>query len=141
MLDETDWNSPEFRCHGTLTPSRRHEVERQKLFSAFPYVAVGVSDNAVKTVGGAVETFSGRIRDFRLAVPSDFPYAEPRAYPVGWPLSGPHQYPEERMCLWPVNYWKKHYTVAFAVAKTMLWIHKHELYLHEGKWLGNEVKH
>lgn len=141
MLDEFDWNSEEFRCRGALTLLQRHSIEQQKLLSAFPYVAIGASNGLMRTVGGAVETFSGTIRDFRLSIPDNFPYGGPQAYPVGWALSGPHQYPGDRMCLWPVDEWKKHYTVAYAVAKTYLWIHKHELYLYEGKWLGNEVRH
>lgn len=139
---DRDFNSPEFRLNEpALSPRRRHQLEKAKLVAAWSTVVIGEVDGLIRSVAGSIQTASGRIRDFYLTVPASYPYQPPQAYSHGWTLSGPHRYGDSEMCLWQVNQWQKNYTLAYAVAKTFTWIHKHEEYLATGMWRGNEQRH
>lgn len=139
---EQNWNSPEFRFSGrAANPRERHTVELEKLIAAWSTVAIGRTDGIITFVTGSIEPVPGTIRDFQIKVLPGYPVAAPQAYSHGWVLSGPHKFNTTQMCLWPPNHWSPRFTLAYAVAKTFTWIHKHEVYAKSGVWPGNEVKH
>jgi ubiquitin-protein ligase len=139
---DSDYNSPEFRLDDFVFSTRqRHELERAKLLVAWNTIEIDENDGFIVQLAGAVETDYGRVRDFYLTVPQNYPYEPPQSFPYGWELTGPHYYPNSEMCLWRPNQWQKNYTLAYAVAKTFTWIHKHEEYLNSGTWPGNEQRH
>lgn len=136
-----DWNSPEFRMSRVADLHHRHVLERAKLLSAWSTVAIGESSGAIVRVSGSIEPVPGVYRDFLLLVPRSYPYGGPSARSVGWRCTGPHCYGKDEMCLWQAHQWSPRYTLAYAVAKTFVWIHKHELYLADGRWPGREQPH
>ncbi|MET9001900.1 hypothetical protein [Amycolatopsis sp. NPDC004169] len=139
---DPDLNSAEFRLNEPVhSPHHRHQLEKAKLLAAWNTVVIGESSGLIVSVAGSIRTASGRIRDFYLTVPSNYPYGAPKAFAHGWTLSGPHRWGDSEMCLWQRNQWQKNHTLAYAVAKTFTWIHKHEEYLSTGTWRGNEQRH
>ena len=138
---EPDYNSPEYEISGTWGRMDRFRVEHQKLLSAFSTVVVAERGGVIESIAGSIEPTPGTIRDFLIRVPSRYPYEEPKAYSVGWQIQGPHHYGDSQMCLWRSSQWKKSYSLAYAVAKTFTFIHKHEAYVAYGVWPGNEQKH
>jgi ubiquitin-protein ligase len=143
--DSTDFNenSPEFRMSERVRNNReRHSVEKDKLLSAWSTIAIDDSGGYIGMIAGAIQPFpQGLIRDFKLVVPDDYPYDPPRAFSVNWLLGGVHCYSDTEMCLWQINQWTPSYTLAYAVAKTYVWIHKHEEWLRSGIWPGNQQRH
>lgn len=139
---EPDLNAPEFRFpSGRCTRLQRFAMERERLLKTWDTVAIGERLGVITTITGVCEPIPGVIRDFRIAVPESYPYDGPEAFSVGWLLQGPHQFPNQRMCLWRENDWTPARTLAYAVAKTFVWIHKHEVYLSTRKWPGREQQH
>ncbi len=138
-----DFNSSEFRIEGLVSSlQQRHAIEAQKLVSAWSTVEIEQSNGIILRVAGSIQPIPrGAIRDFQLVVPSTYPYDGPKAYAVGWKASGPHRYEDNELCLWQRNQWQKNYTLAYAVGKTFIWIHKHEDYLRSGIWRGKEQRH
>lgn len=137
-------NSPEFRMTERVWSNReRHSVEKTKLISAWNTLAIDDDDGGlIRMIAGAIQPLpQGRIRDFKIVVPYDYPYDPPRAFSVGWLLGGEHCYGDNEMCLWRPNHWTPSYTLAYAVAKTYVWIHKHEEWLRSGVWPGNQQRH
>jgi hypothetical protein len=139
---EPDYNSSEFRLNEAVFSTRhRHELEKTKLLVVWNTIVIGEVGGLIANLAGAIQTASGWIRDFYLTVPSSYPYDPPQAFAHGWALTGPHCWGTSEMCLWQRNQWQKNYTLAYAVAKTFTWIHKHEEYLSSGVWPGNEQRH
>jgi hypothetical protein len=140
---ETDWNSPEYTVTAdTKWRSDRFALEREKLLSAFSTVVIGEDGRGrILRVVGSIEPIPGVFRDFELIVPSRYPYAPPEAMSIGWECTGPHRYGDREMCLWRKRQWSPRYTLAYAVAKTFVWIHKHEVYLASGHWPGRQQPH
>lgn len=136
-------DSPEFRIGPMRDNAQRHQVEREKLASAFDAIEIDPPwSGIIGAIGGATQPIpGGPIRDFQVVVPSGYPNAEPRAYPYGWTPAGPHVYSEGHLCLWHPHDWSPKYTLAYAVAKTYLWIHKHEEYVRSGRWPGKQQQH
>lgn len=135
-------NSQEYQFpRGFHTRLQRFAIEREKLLSAWSTVAIGERMGEITVIAGTVETVPGIIRDFQITVPERYPYTGPAAFSVGWVLQGRHRYSDTQMCLWQENQWTKRYTLAYAVAKTFLWVHKHEVYLRYGVWPGQEQEH
>jgi hypothetical protein len=138
-----DQDSPEFRMGSVRDNAHRHEVEREKLASAWNAIEINPTWYGVITsIGGAAQSIpGGLIRDFQIVVSGGYPNAEPRAYPIGWTPTGQHVYKDGHLCLWRPNDWSPRYTLAYAVAKTYVWIHKHEEYVRSGWWPGNQQEH
>jgi hypothetical protein len=143
--DEFDFerDSPEFRMGPVHDIEHRHQVEREKLASAWSAIEIDPPWYGIITaIGGAPEPIpGGAIRDFQIVVPPRYPNAEPRAYPLGWSATGPHVYEDGHLCLWHWNDWSPRHTLAYAVAKTYVWIYKHEEYVRSGWWPGNQQEH
>jgi hypothetical protein len=121
----------------------RYRVEREKLTSAWDTIAIDSPWGAINNIGGTIQPIpDGPIRDFRIDVPLHYPFDSPRSYAIGWLVGGPHCYPAtNEMCLWQFNDWSPRYTLAYAVSKTYVWIHKYEEWLRSGKWPGNQQRH
>jgi hypothetical protein len=134
-------DSPEFRMGRVRDLAHRFQVEREKLDSAFNGLLIDPPwHGTISAIGGAVEPIPGGfIRDFQVVVTRGYPNAEPKAYARGgWTATGPHVYKEGHLCLWHPRDWSPKYTLAYTVAKTYLWIHKHEQYVRSGRWPGNQ---
>lgn len=144
-LDELNFeqDSPEFRMGFVRDNAHRHEVEREKLASAWNAIEIDPPwYGIITTVGGAAQPIpGGAIRDFQIVVSRGYPNAEPRAYPHEWTATGQHVYNDGHLCLWHPDDWSPRYTLAYAVAKTYVWIHKHEEYVRSGWWPGNQQEH
>ena len=143
-----DWldfeqDSPEFRMGPVRDHEHRHRVERKKLASAWNAIEIDPPwGGMIQTIGGAAQPVpGGDIRDFQIVVSRGYPNAEPRAYPHGWIATGQHVYSDGHLCLWHPGDWSPRYTLAYAVAKTYVWIHKHEEYVRSGRWPGNQQEH
>lgn len=144
-FDEFDFeqDSPEFRMGPVRDNAHRHQVEREKLASAWNAIEIDpLGYGIITTIGGAAQpTPGGAIRDFQIVVSRGYPNAEPRAYPYGWTATGQHAYSDGHLCLWHPGDWSPRYTLAYAVAKTYVWIHKHEEYVRSGRWPGSQQEH
>jgi ubiquitin-protein ligase len=137
-----DYNSPEYRIFEPPWDHRlRNQLEKERLSSAWSTIAIGEQNGMITRLAGTVMTASGWVRDFQIIVPGGYPYSPPDAFSYGWALSGPHCYSESEMCLWQKRDWDPTYTLAYAVAKTFTWIHKHDEFLRTGRWPGNEQRH
>jgi len=138
-----DDNSPEYRIRGRVRNRyERHAIERRKLLSAWGTIALDDPGGYIQTIAGSIQPIPrGPIRDFKVVVPYDYPYESPRSYSVNWLISGPHCYGDNEMCLWRDNEWTPRYTLAYAVGKTYVWIHKYEEYLRSGVWPGRQQIH
>lgn len=136
-------NSPEYRIRGRVRSiHERHAIEKRKLLSAWSTIAIEDTGGYIKMVAGAIQPIPrGAIRDFKIVVPDHYPYDSPRSYAVNWRLDGPHRYSDTQMCLWQENEWTPSYTLAYAVAKTYVWIHKYEEWLRSGIWPGLQQSH
>lgn len=135
-------NSPEFlMTERTASPYERHQIELQKLTSIFDTVAISQFAGCIVRIGGSVQTASGYIRDFRIDVPGGYPYDSPRAYAVNWDPGAMHTYPGAELCLWRPEQWTPTYTLAYAVGKAFIWIHKHDVYLYTHRWPGKGQAH
>jgi hypothetical protein len=142
-FDEFEQDSPEFRIGSVRGNVHRHQVEREKLASAWNAIEIDPPGNGIiTTIGGAAQPIpGGAIRDFQIVVSLGYPNAEPRAYPYGWIATGQHVYSDGHLCLWHPGDWSPRYTLAYVVAKTYIWIHKHEEYVRSGRWPGNQQEH
>lgn len=134
-------SSPQFSLEGKRFWELRTPIERAKLLESFSTIAIEESAGRIVSIAGSVEPIPGVIRDFIIRVPARYPYVSPTAHSVGWKISGPHKYSDTEMCLWRKSQWSKTQTLAFAVAKAFTFIHKHEVFLAEGVWPGNEQAH
>lgn len=135
-------NSPEFlMTERTVSPLGRHQIELEKLVSIFRTIAISHVQGWISNIGGSVRTASGHIRDFRIDVPGGYPYHPPRAYAVNWDPGPLHTYSRNELCLWRPEQWTPSYTLAYAVGKTFIWIHKHDVYLSTRRWPGKEQTH
>lgn len=151
FLNSYDWlaelgfeqDSPEFRMGPVRDNEHRHQIERQKLASAWNAIEIDPPRyGLITTIGGAAQPIpGGAIRDFQIVVSRGYPNAEPRAKPHGWIARGQHVYSDGHLCLWHPGDWSPRYTLAYAVAKTYVWIHKHEEYVRSGLWPGNQQEH
>jgi hypothetical protein len=122
--------------------AHRHEVERAKLASAFSTLAIDPARGVITAIIGSIQPIpGGSIRDFRITVPERYPNVCAHAFPIGWQITGPHQYVGNEMCLWQFNEWSPRYTLAYTVAKAFVWIHKHEEWLRSGIWPGKQQSH
>lgn len=142
-LQHAAYNSAEYVMNVPVRDiAHRHQVERAKLASAFNTLAIDPARGIITTIIGSVQPIpGGRVRDFKIVVPPRYPHVPPHALPVGWAPSGPHRYAGNEMCLWQFNQWSPRYTLAYAVAKAFVWIHKHEEWLRSGQWPGKQQKH
>jgi hypothetical protein len=144
-LDEFNFeqDSPEFRMGSVRDNAHRHQVEREKLASAWNAIEIDPPwYGTITMIGGAAQPVpGGAIRDFQIVVSRGYPNAEPRAYPHGWIATGQHVYSDGHLCLWHPDDWSPRYTLAYAVAKTYVWIYKHEEYVRSGRWPGNRQEH
>jgi len=52
-----------------------------------------------------------------------------------------HTYENNELCLWRQEQWSPRYTLAYAVAKTFTWIHKHDVYIYTYRWPGKGQAH
>lgn len=137
-------NSPEYEMDvSVFTKKSRFKVERQKLASAWNTVLVDPAYGQITSITGSIEPIlGGPIRDFQIIVPRRYPYECPHSFPVGWYVDGPHCYPlNNEMCLWLPNDWSARLTLAYAVSKTFVWIHKFEEWQRSGIWPGNQQPH
>lgn len=136
-------SSPEYQIRGfSFTKRGRFDKEFNQLTAAWSTLAVlKQNDGSISKISGTLEPTPGTIRDFQIIVPLHYPYDEPKAYSVGWDIAGPHVYPDNRMCLWPINHWHSRRSLAYAVSKTFVWIHKYEVYLATKNWPGNQQVH
>lgn len=141
-----DWieNSPEYEMDVPVFDiEHRHRIEREKLASAWSTLAIDPAYGIVEKIIGSIEPISGGpIRDFEIIVPDHYPYESPLSFAIGWHVGGEHCWPDRNeMCLWQDNDWSPRYTLAYAVGKTYVWIHKHEEWLGSGIWPGNQQIH
>jgi hypothetical protein len=143
-FDLFERDSPEFRMDTLVRgTAHRYEVERKKLASAWNAIEIDPPGyGAITAIAGSVQPIpGGDYRDFQIIVSGGYPNSEPRAYAYGWTPTGPHAYKDGHMCLWHPNDWSPKYTLAYVVAKTYVWIYKHEEYVRSGQWLGNQQRH
>ncbi|MDA0169411.1 hypothetical protein OJ998_09970 [Solirubrobacter taibaiensis] len=136
-----DWNSPEYTMTAEDGRRDRFGVEERKLLAAFSTVIIAKQGGRITRIAGSIEPLPGVIRDFKIIVPERYPYEPPVALSVGWACTGKHRFSDSEMCLWRKNLWSPRYTLGYAVAKTFVWIHKHEVYRSTHKWPGREQDH
>lgn len=141
MLWDPDYNSPEFVIRGYFSDAARFRIEEEKLRSAFSTVVMTKRLGRIESIAGSIETIPHVYRDFIIRVPASYPYAPPTAHSVGWLIQGEHKYSDHEMCLWRRSQWSKKRTLAYTVAKTFTFVHKHEVLVTQGVWPGEEQPH
>lgn len=91
------------------------------------------------TARGTLTTFASQSREVELRTTSAYPDDVPTAHAIGWtPVTNPHIYTDMSLCLMRSPQWIPQYSLAFAVAKTALWLNKYEFWIDQKIWPGNE---
>ncbi len=124
----------------TLTPAEMqtrwyYEREKLRLFSAFALLG---ANGQVTAAEGAIDTQYANTYGIRIVL-DNYPYALPEVFPKAWTLHPdvPHKYRNGSLCIMRSDQWRQHFTVAFVVAKTAIWLGKYELWKRNGhNWPG-----
>lgn len=120
----------------------RFYVEQRKLRTYFPQFSLTGSRGSVTGAQGWLETNSKKRYQVRIALPTDYPHSMPAVYPVGWtPGGAPHQYAGGSLCLMMSGQWHSHWTLAYVVVKTAVWLNKFEVWQRTGRWPGRQQDH
>ena len=121
--------------------SNRLYAEQEKLRTYFPQFAFARSADGNLFVRGTLRTNSGQSYPIRVVLSSDYPHGIPCIYPDGWDSACPHIYRAGNLCIMRPDQWRAFYSIAFAVAKTAIWLNKFEVFKARGYWPGNEQQH
>ncbi len=129
-----------------LTPlemlSNRWYYEREKLRRFPSFILVG-HEGQVTGAEGTLNTQYNNTYAIRMELPN-YPYSLPKILPKDWKLHprAPHQFNDGSLCILRSDQWRKHFTVAFVVAKTAVWLAKYELWKRNGNsWPGLGQRH
>ncbi len=124
-----------------MQPNRwYHEQQKLKMFPAFALLAVSGEITAAE---GVLDTQYNNTYGIRIAL-ENYPYALPKVFPKGWTVNPDvrHRFNDGSICIMKSTQWRKHFTVAFVVAKTAIWLGKYELWKRNGhRWPGLEQPH
>ncbi|GII88927.1 hypothetical protein Ssi03_69170 [Sphaerisporangium siamense] len=122
--------------------SKRLYLEQQKLKTYFPQFGFSQSSRTGELgVTGRLRTNSGARYPLSLQLTENYPYEFPYVFPVGWDSTCPHVYPAGNLCIMRPDQWRPFYSIAFAIAKSAIWLNKFEVFKRRGYWPGNEQDH
>lgn len=118
-----------------------YEREKLRLFSTF--VLLGSPDGRITAAEGTLDTQYNNTYGIRIEL-SNYPHALAQVYPRGWNIHPEitHKFNDGSLCIMRPDQWRKHFTIAFIIAKTAIWLNKYEIWKRNGhRWPGLEQKH
>ncbi|WP_066361823.1 hypothetical protein [Herbidospora mongoliensis] len=126
---------------GSDTRNRLY-VEQEKLQAYFPQFTLTQKSGSGKVrAKGVLTTNTGRRYPVKIKLPDRYPHDIPKVFPVDWDSRSPHSYVDGHICIMRDDQWRTYFSVAFAVAKSALWLNKFDVWKSEGYWPGNEQEH
>lgn len=117
-------------------------VEKRKLEMFFPQFKFYGIDKKITSIRGLLKTNLYNSYNVRISVTDSYPYEIPIINLIDFEIDEKctHKYHAGNICIMKPDHWNSVYSLAFAVARTAIWLNKYDIWRRNGKeeWPGKD---